>query len=61
MLVRFTLNFVTLLALTAGHRFAGLLALLNWVLILLAREALLPWGRALICALWFALLICLIC
>ena len=33
MLVRFTLNFVTLLALTAGHRFDDLLALLNWVLI----------------------------
>ena len=33
MLVRFTLNFATLLALTAGHRFDGLLALLNWVLI----------------------------
>ena len=33
MLVRLTLNFVTLQALTAGHRFDGLLALLNGVLI----------------------------
>ena len=38
MLVRFTFNFVTLLALTAGHRFDGLLALLSWVLIRLAHE-----------------------
>ena len=33
MLVRFALIFVTLLALTAEHRFDGFLALLNWVLI----------------------------
>ena len=38
MLVRFALIFVTLLALTAGHRFDGLLALLSWVLIRLAHE-----------------------
>ena len=33
MLVRFALIFLNLLALTAGQRFDGLLALLNWVLI----------------------------